>query len=177
MLNTGLGQVRDDCSPLEAEPVRRWLLGFFRRRVRNTSDVEDLVQDVFVRIASRNSAEPIENLAAYVLRTAVNVLGDRSRRWRSRRVDLHVPFEAEQHSVEEISPERVFAGRQELNEVTAALLSLPPRTRDIFILRRVEGMKHREIAQQFGITVSAVEKHMVKAVRHLSSQLETRLGS
>ena len=162
---------------LDAEPVRRWLSGFFARRIPNVSDVDDLVQDVFVRIAGRDSGEPIENLGAYVLRTALTVLADRSRRSRARRVDLHVPFEAELHGGEEISPERVLTGRQELNAATAALLSLPERTRTVFVLRRLEGLRHRDIARHFGISVSAVEKHMVKAIRHLSNELERRHGS
>lgn len=162
---------------LEPEPVRRWLTRFFRRRVDNRSDVEDLVQDVFVRIAGRDSDKPVDNLGAYVLRTAVNVLADRGRRARSRRTDLHVPLDPELHEGEEISPERVLSGQQELHAATAILLSLPERTRNVFILRRLEGMRHRDIAAQLGISVSAVEKHMVKAIRHLSTELESRLGS
>src|SRR4051794_37117020 len=76
-------------SGFAAEPVRRWLTGFFRRRVDNGSDVEDLVQDVFVRIAGREGGDRVDNLGAYVLRTAVNVLADRGRRGRARRADMH----------------------------------------------------------------------------------------
>jgi RNA polymerase sigma-70 factor (ECF subfamily) len=177
MPTMGEGHAGNASAALEAEPIRRWLRGFFVRRVPNGSDVDDLVQDVFVRIAGRDSGEPIENLGAYVLRTAVTVLADRGRRSLARRVDLHVPFEAELHGGEEISPERVLSGRQELNAATAALLSLPERTRAIFVLRRLEGLRHRDIAQHLGISVSAVEKHMVKAIRHLSNELEDRLGS
>jgi RNA polymerase sigma factor (sigma-70 family) len=163
--------------PADAESVRGWLMRFIGRRVPNDSEVEDLVQDVFVRIAARDSSEPVEHLGAYVMRTAQSVIADRSRRWRSRRVEMHVPFEPESHGGEEIDPERVLTGREDLRAATAALLSLPERTRNVFILRRLEGYRHRDIAAHLGISVSAVEKHMVRAIQHISSEMEQRLGS
>jgi len=161
----------------EAEPVRRWLTGFFRRRVRNEDEVEDLVQDVFARIIARDSTEPVEHLGGYVLRTATNILTDRSRRRATRHADLHVTLDTDRHGDEEIDPERVLSGKEDLNAATAALLSLPERTRTVFVLRRLEGCPHRDIARQLGISVSAVEKHMVRAVRHLTAEMEKRNAS
>jgi RNA polymerase sigma-70 factor (ECF subfamily) len=92
-------------------------------------------------------------------------------------MDLHVPLDPELHEGEEIDAERVFSGKEELRAVTAALLSLPERTRTVFILRRLEGYRHGDIATQLGISVSAVEKHMVRAIQHLSADMERRLGS
>ena len=161
----------------EAGPVRRWLTGYFRRRIRNEAEVEDLVQDVFARIAARDSPEPVENLGGYVIRTAASVLADWGRRRGTRRADLHVAFDSDLHADEEIDPERVLSGKEELHAATVALLSLPERTRTVFVLRRLEGYRHRDIAEHLGISVSAVEKHMVKAIRHLSIEMEKRLGS
>lgn len=160
----------------EAGPVRRWLTGYFRRRIRNEAEVEDLVQDVFARIAARDSLEPVQNLGGYVARTASSVLADRGRRRETRRADLHVAFDSDLHADEEIDPERVLSGREELHAATAALLSLPERTRTVFVLRRLEGYRHRDIAEHLGISVSAVEKHMVKAIRHLAGEMEKRRG-
>jgi RNA polymerase sigma-70 factor (ECF subfamily) len=53
----------------------------------------------------------------------------------------------------------------------AALLSLPELTRTVFVLHRLEGRKQREIALQLGISIKSVEKHMVRAGRHLISSL------
>ncbi len=160
-----------------AEPVRRWLTNFFRRRVRNEADIDDLVQDVFARIVARDGGEPVENLDAYVLRTASSVIADAARRRAVRRADLHVPFDSDLHSGEEFDPERVLSGRQDLDAAAAALLALPERTRTVFILRRLEGYRYREIADHLGISVSAVEKHLVRALRHLSTEMENRLDT
>jgi RNA polymerase sigma-70 factor (ECF subfamily) len=160
-----------------AEPLRRSLARFFQRRVREPSDVEDLVQDVFARIVARDSDRPVENLAGYVFQTAASVLADRGRRRSSRHTAAHEEFDAEHHGSDELTPERVLSGKENLRAVTAALLSLPERTRTIFILHRLEGYKHREIAAQLGISVSAVEKQMIRAVQHLAKTVGKNHGS
>jgi RNA polymerase sigma-70 factor (ECF subfamily) len=160
-----------------AEPLRRSLTRFFQRRVRETSDVEDLVQDVFARIVARDSDRPVENLGGYVFQTAASVLADRGRRRSSRHAATHEEFDAEHHLNDELTPDRVLSGKEDLRAVTAALLSLPERTRTIFVLHRLEGYKHREIAAQLGISVSAVEKQMIRAVQHLAKTIGKKNGS
>ncbi|HYG48650.1 MAG TPA: RNA polymerase sigma factor [Allosphingosinicella sp.] len=159
----------------EAEPVRRWLTRFFRRRIRDEFEVEDLVQDVFARIVARDGGERVEHLGGYILKTASSVIADRARRRSARRADLHVAFDSDLHGGEEFDPERVLSGREDLDAAAAALLSLPERTRTVFVLRRLEGYSYREVASHLGISVSAVEKHLVKALRHLSAEMEKRL--
>jgi RNA polymerase sigma-70 factor (ECF subfamily) len=161
----------------EAGPVRRWLTAYFRRRVRNDDEIDDLVQDVFVRIVARDSPEPVGHLGGYVLKTAASVLADRARRRASRHADLHVAFDADRHGDEELNPERVLGGKEDLNAAAAALLSLPERTRTVFLLCRLEGCRHRDVAAQLGISISAVEKHMVKAIRHIGAEMENRDAS
>jgi RNA polymerase sigma factor (sigma-70 family) len=65
-----------------------------------------------------------------------------------------------------------LAARERLQKVLAALESLGPRTREIFLLHRLDGLKYREIASQLGITVSAVEKHIAKASLFLVNWVE-----
>jgi RNA polymerase sigma-70 factor (ECF subfamily) len=161
----------------QAEPVRRWLTGYFRRRIRDDGDVEDMVQDVFARIVTRDSTEPIKNLGGYVLKIASSVIADRARRRAVRQAEAHVPFDPDFHASEEIDPERVLGGKEDLNAAVAALLSLPERTRTVFVLRRLEGYSYRDIAAHLGISVSAVEKHLVRALQHLSAEREKHFDS
>ncbi|MBS0332735.1 MAG: RNA polymerase sigma factor, partial [Proteobacteria bacterium] len=83
----------------------------------------------------------------------------------------HVAFDPAQHGDFDLDTDRILIGRERLQAVTIALLSLPERTRTIFLLHRVDGRKYREIAKQLGISVSAVEKHMVRAAQHLGASL------
>jgi RNA polymerase sigma factor (sigma-70 family) len=156
--------------------VRSWLVRWFARRVRDQAEVEDMAQEVFARIVARDSTEPVEHLDGYVLRTAWTVLADRARRGASHMAALHIPLNADLHGDEEIDPERVLSGKEDLRAAMAALLSLPERTRTVFILRRLEGCRHKEIAMRLGISVSAVEKHLVRAIDHLAAEMERRRG-
>jgi len=161
----------------EVGPVRSWLTRYFRRRVQNIAEIEDMVQDVFARMVARDSTEPVEHLGGYVLKTASSVFADWVRRRSSHAANLHVSFEPELHGEEEVDPVRILGGKEELQAATLVLLRLPERTRTVFILRRLEGQRFQDIAAHLGISLSAVEKHMVRAIHQLSLEMEKRRGS
>jgi RNA polymerase sigma-70 factor (ECF subfamily) len=172
-----LGEDSTDSTPNladEAGAYRKPLMTYFARRVSDKTEVEDLVQEVFTRIVARSSVEPVGHIAGYVFQTAASVLADRGRRRAVRHADAHIAFDADQHDQLDTDAVRAFEARQDLRQVTAALLQLPERTRSIFILHRLEGRRYREIGEQLGISVSAVEKHMARAVHRLSTCLEDR---
>jgi RNA polymerase sigma factor (sigma-70 family) len=161
----------------EAGPVRSWLTRYFHRRVQNLAEIEDMVQDVFTRLVARDSTEPVEHLGGYVMKTASSVFADWLRHRASHATRLHVALEPELHGEDEVDPERILGGEEELQAATMVLLQLPERTRTVFVLRRLEGWKFQDIAAHLGISVSAVEKHMVRAVHQLSLDREKRRGS
>jgi len=161
----------------EAAPVRAWLTRYFHRRVQNISEVEDLVQDVFARMVARDSNEPIAHLGAYVLKTAASVFADWLRRRSSHAAKFHVSIESSELGETEVSPERIWCGKEDLQAATVVLLQMPERTRTVFVLRRLEGWKVQEIAAHLGISASAVEKHMLRAVQQLCLEVEKRRGT
>jgi RNA polymerase sigma-70 factor (ECF subfamily) len=148
-------------------PLRR----FFQRRSREPSEVDDLIQDVFHHLLRRHSNGDIENPQAYLFQIAANILKDRHRRSQTRQEFSHQFFDETMHAYEYISPERILLGRDQLKILKLALLKLPEKTRNIFILQRFEGMRYNEIADHYNISVSAVEKHMMKAIKHLSRKV------
>jgi len=152
---------------------REPLLRFFQKRVRDTLETEDLVQEVFERLLRRGDVGEVRNWKSYAFETAVNVLRDRSRRRRTRCAETHQPFDSERHGGIDVSPERIVLVREHLRATGNALAQLPDRTRSIFLLHRLGGLRHGEIAAQFGISVSAVEKHMGRASAHLANALES----
>lgn len=149
------------------------LRGFFAKRVHEQDDVEDLIQDVFVRLIQRTSEHPIEKVEQYIFQTAANVLRDRGRRRAARHQEAHESYDEEIHETvdSEFPPERVLMGRESVAEMAAALEDLPERTRDIFVLRALEQHKYCEIARMLKISTRATEKHMAKALAHLSRVL------
>ncbi len=151
--------------------LREALARYFGRFVRDPSEIDDLVQDVFLRVVKRGGSDGLENLDGYMFETAASVLNDRFRRRKVRHADRHLPFDQDHHAGSDFSPERVLMGREAVRATTLALMELPQRTRDIFILRRLEGLSHGEIATRLGISVSAVEKHMLRATRRLLARV------
>lgn len=146
------------------------LMSFFLRRLRNHADAEDLTQEVFIRLA-RSGAE-IETPQAYIFQTAANLLRDRARQEKTR-ADYRLGLGAvEQTTVEILDPDRVLLGRETLAQLVAGLRELPERTRGVFILNRLENMSRIDIAASFGISISAVEKHLGRAMAHLTRKLE-----
>jgi RNA polymerase sigma-70 factor (ECF subfamily) len=150
------------------ERYRPALFAYFTHRVRSSSEADDLVQDVFVRLSRLDASMDIHNPEAFIFRTAVNLLRDRARRRKARRETAEFDALGFELSDEEPGIERVLEARAELSEVITALKGLSERTRNIFILRRLELVKVAEIAMFYGISISAAEHHITKAQAHLA---------
>lgn len=157
---------------------RRPLTAFFMRRAGGRADAEDLVQEVFVRMLARGATADIESADSFVFAIAGNLLRDRGRMALTRSAAAHAPVEGlydgehvDPALVEHCAPDRVLLDRERLAAVLRALEELGERTRNIFVLYRLENMRRREIAALYGITVSAVEKHIAKALDHLTTRL------
>ena len=154
------------------------LKSYFSRRIRNQVEVEDLVQEVLLKVLRTSGSPDIRDAEAYIFTTARNLLRDRHRQAVRQGVQGYLSLEdAEAHQfdgrmVEEITPERVLLGRDALSEVLGALQELSVMTRNIFILFRLENMKQKDIAALYGIGQSTVEKHVMKAMLHLATRVE-----
>lgn len=159
-----------DPAALDAR-FRRPLMRFFMRRVHDVRDAEDLTQEVFSRALGSGELARVQRPDSFLFTVATNLLRDRHRHAIRRGgggvgIPSSVPDRAE--PVEDRGPERVLEGYESLKEALAVLDELSERTRDIFILFRLENMKQKDIAGLYGITQKAVEKHVLKAVTHLA---------
>jgi len=153
---------------------RKPLMSYFLRRVRSRAEAEDLTQDVFVRLLGAAERRPIEDVEALVFVTAANLLKDRGRTAKRRSQIAISPLDdatianLSREFVEDRTPERVLLGRESIVGMLAALDELGERTRDIYILFRLESMKQAEIAALLNISRSTVEKEVMKATLHLA---------
>lgn len=144
--------------------------GFLARRLANPADVEDLSQEVFVRLSGQGDLRGVENLEAYVLRIAANVLKNQYRT-RSRHLRI-VPFAlapAAEQDAATASPEQILIDKEALASLIEALGALPERRRAILILNRLDGLKAHEIAERLDISISLVSKEMMRASAFLRS--------
>jgi RNA polymerase sigma factor (sigma-70 family) len=148
------------------------LASFFRKRARNSAEVQDLVQQVFLRLAQSPKFDGIRNPEGYIFQTAANALKDQARHRSVRERFAAQQLHESDAQRTDFSPERVLQAREAVAKVAQALRQLPERTRDVFVLRCFEGLKSTEIGQLQGISVRAVEKHMAKAMVHLRRVLD-----
>jgi RNA polymerase sigma factor (sigma-70 family) len=151
---------------------RRPLVNYFKKRIRESYDVDDLVQEVFIRLRCRDALDEIDFLEAYVFETAANVVRDRFRKRIVRRASDHTSLEKCELPVNDFSPERVLQGRQLLDRAFQALLDLSERTREVFVLRLYEGLKQEQIAVSLSMSVDGVRFHLRRAKEHMARALE-----
>jgi RNA polymerase sigma factor (sigma-70 family) len=159
----------------QAQLHRRWrpaLMAFFLRRVRDHGDAEDLTQEVFVRLLKVEAHA--QSPDAYVFQVAANLVTDRARRARIRADYRDAAASQDDRHVEPLDPHRIAAARAQLAATRGALDSLPERTRTIFMLYRIENMSQQMIADSFGISPSAVKKHVAKAMACLMARQRER---
>jgi RNA polymerase sigma factor (sigma-70 family) len=154
-------------------PVSRefWnrLIREVRSRTRGRADPEELLHAAYLRLVRYRSEHAVENVAAFLVRTAVNIGVDNYRH--DRFIAEIAPDEA---GARENSPlqDEVLAARARLDRVREGLARLTPRTREIFLMHRLDELKYREIAERMGISQSAVEKHIAKAALFLTEWTE-----
>jgi RNA polymerase sigma-70 factor (ECF subfamily) len=154
-------------------PVNRefWnrLIREVRVRTRGRSDAEELLHAAYLRLLRYRARHAVENVAAFLVRTAVNIGVDN---FRHDRFLADVTPEAMETCENSPLQDEVLAARARLERVREGLSRLTPRTREIFLMHRLDGMKYREIADRLGISQSAVEKHIAKAALFLAGWTE-----
>lgn len=146
------------------------LVRYFLRRTRSHAEAEDLTQEVFVRLAHTDLAM-VQTREAYIFQTAANLLRDRARRERVRADYREEMGNAPDLGVEQLDPHRIAEAHDMLRALYAGLAELPERTRRIFTLYRIENVAKKTIAASFGITESAVEKQVTRAMAFLVDRL------
>ena len=137
--------------------------------VRCQPTVEDLVQEAYIRFAKASSTQRLKDPQPYLYQIAKNLALDHLRKERVRKA-VHA-LEIDSALLEEIpsaspGPSSVTSHQQKVDQLLNAMQDLPRKRRQILILRRVHGLKIKEIASHMKISESAVEKNLRMAVAH-----------
>ncbi len=150
-------------------PQRSALRRFIRRFVRVSSDAEDIVQEAYLRLLERPPPERDgKTLPNYLFVVARNLAADSGRRSaRENRRDAALRAFVAQLDESEPGGEELIFVEQAGEQLRRALWELPERTRATFLLHRLEGLTHREVAARLGVTVRTVERNVALALAHL----------
>ncbi len=151
---------------LPHEPMlRAWL----QRRVVPGIDVDDVVQETYARLSQIASVEEVRDPRSYMFQAAHSIIASHVRRSRIVPIQAIAHLDALEAPSDEPDPETQALARDELNQLALAIKAMPERIREVFVLRRVQGLSQREVAGRLGLSESTVEKHMSKGFRHLSA--------
>lgn len=144
-----------------------WLSRRLRHRLGNQCDVDDLVQESFIRFGRYDRQSRSRHPRALLIRIAGNLVSDEQRRARARGIDRQVAFD--EHT---LGPRLLTAADQEATlSLKRAILNLPAGIREVFILARFSPMTQVEIGQALRISVKTVEWRLAKAVRMCLDEL------
>ncbi|AJA11996.1 MULTISPECIES: sigma-70 family RNA polymerase sigma factor [Pseudomonas] len=147
------------------EHYYRELVSFLSARLGSRQAAEDVAHDAYLRVLERTGSEQIEHPRAFLYRTALNLVVDRHRRQLVRQAEPLDTLDADSqlHSSE---LQHDLQLDQRLALMQKALDELRGPCRDSFLLRKIEGLSHQQIADRLGISRSLVEKHIVNAMKH-----------
>lgn len=159
---------------LPLEPV---LLRFARRICPPDLEAEDIVQDTLVRVISTSDWSNIGSPEAFAKTTLRHLVFDKLRRRRLVHFSLFGNIDQMALIHEDPNPETVVLGKDELRHLAELVAALPFHCRRVFTLRKVYGFSNAAIAEQLGITVSTVEKHLAKALLLCSEGLARQVRS
>ncbi len=138
----------------------------------NSSLAEDLTQEVWLRAATAEGVEQVRNPKSYLFRIASNLAIDHIRHARHG-VELRGADDLSELVADaRPSPEAEALHRSELRRLMAAVDRLPPRTREVFLLAKLQDMSYLEIAEQLGIARNTVMVHMTSALALLEHHLK-----
>jgi RNA polymerase sigma-70 factor (ECF subfamily) len=161
---------------------RDWLLDIFLRtrlrvaravgRIVQPHDIEDIVQETFIRCYEAARKTPIRHPRSFLLTTAKNLAINHVVRADNKRTDRVASFDDSTVPLYTPPLERDIEAQEQFLLLCRAVSQLPVQCRRAFILKKVYGLSRKEIADYMGITESTVQKHVAKGLLMCSEYLE-----
>lgn len=151
---------------------------FVSKKLHQNDGAEDVVQETFIRLmeSERKKGQLVSSMAspeAYMYRVASNLAIDRLRQQHSR-VDAGDREELTDDITDGFEPMRYLAASERIEQLREAVANLPPKCRQVFMLHKYRQLSYRQVAEHLDISVSMVEKHMMKALTRLDHSLGGR---
>jgi RNA polymerase sigma-70 factor (ECF subfamily) len=151
------------------------LYRFIRRYVGHDDDAFDLLQESFVSVwTALERFDPQRSFAVWLKQIALNKCRDHSRRRVLRAIVSHVSGEHDDapSGARWANPETALRVDETLQQLDAAIVSLPVSLREPLLLSVFENLSHRETAQLLGVSEKAVETRLYRAKRELATRID-----
>lgn len=163
----------------EILPLEPQLRQYLHRVAPRDMDVDDLVHDALVKAMSNANWRQVVSPAGFLFTVGRNLVYDQLRRRAVVPLDYVAELDALGFRDESADAETTLVGRDELRRLARLVQELPPQCRKVFTLRKIYDLSPHAIAERLGLSVSTVEKHLVKALRRCSEGLarNDRIGT
>jgi RNA polymerase sigma factor (sigma-70 family) len=153
---------------------------FIRKHVTDTSEAEDILQDVFYELLEAyRLMKPIEHVTAWLFRVARNRMVDLFRRKKPSSLNNPVSAEEGGESLEDLlpsedaGPEAAYARNLLLDALDEALEELPEAQREVFVAHELIGQSFKDISAETGLSVNTLLSRKHYAVLHLRQRLQS----
>jgi RNA polymerase sigma factor (sigma-70 family) len=147
---------------------------FISRFVPRIQDIEDVAQETFLRAYTTEQGRAIAQPKSFLFRIAKNVALNQLARKSNQIVEQLEDLGLADVLPTEGSVEDEVVARQTLALHCEAVAGLPPQCRKVYLLRKVYGMSHKDIAKRMNLAVSTVEKHLIKGMRECDQYVRVR---
>ena len=155
---------------LESRTVLAHVVG----RITRPHDIEDIVQETFIRSYEAAEKQPIRHPKSFMLRTARNLALNHVGKHDNKLTDNIEDWSGSDVYVETASMESQFDSNERFLLFCRAVRMLPVQCRRVFILKKVYGLGQKEIAEFLGISQSTVEKHVAKGLLMCTEFMEEK---
>jgi RNA polymerase sigma-70 factor (ECF subfamily) len=137
---------------------------YLRKFTAGSEDIEDLVQETYMRVYALTDYHAVDSPKALVFKIAHNLAVERARRQKTQATDSMADFDLSNVYSTEAPADQQIDARRRFESFCAAIDRLPPVCRRVFVLRKVYRLSHTEIATVLGMSHSTIEKHVAKGL-------------
>jgi len=149
---------------------------FLRRYSSNSHDIDDISQETILRALHAEQNREILEPRAFLFGVAKNVARKALQKKSKSLIDFIEDFSEQEYSSNEPTIDQQLDSRNRMLVFWEAVASLPPQCQKVFVLKKVHGYSHKEIARTLEISVSTVEKHVASGLKRSSEFMDKQLG-
>lgn len=145
---------------------------FLRRFTSSTHDIEDICQETILRALEAEKSRDIHEPRAFLFGVTRNIVRRKLDRESRSVIDFIADFTPREYLSEEPSVEEHTDSRERMLLFMEAVETLPGQCQRVFVLKKVYGYSHKEIAAALGISISTVEKHVAAGLKRSSDYMQ-----